>query len=67
MNRVGYYFGHPNAARGPAELLSYSIFSVSVKPVRILSPRLDPGDGVSGPFIDLVSEAEVEGGTDGLL
>ena len=35
--------------------------------IRILSPRLDPGDGVSGPFIDLISEAEVEGGTDGLL
>ena len=46
---------------------SYSIFSVSVDPVRILSPRLNPGDGVSGPFIDLISEAEVEGGTDGLL
>ena len=32
--------GYPNADRGPAELLSYSIFSVSVDPVRILSPRV---------------------------
>ena len=38
---IGYLFGYPNADRGPAELLSYSIFSVSVDQVRILSPRLE--------------------------
>ena len=39
-NEFGYFFGYPKADRGPAELLSYSIFSVSVDPVRILSPRV---------------------------
>ena len=29
---VGYLFGYPDAERGPAELLSYSIFSASVDP-----------------------------------
>ena len=37
----GYLFGYPDAEWGPAELLSYSIFSVSVDQVRILSPRLE--------------------------
>ena len=37
---VGYLFGYPNAERGPADLLSYSISAFSVDPVRILSPRV---------------------------
>ena len=40
--------GYPDAERGPAELLSYSIFSVSVNPVRILSLRL----GIEPEFFD---------------
>ena len=40
LQMSGYLFGYPNADRGPAELLSYSIFSVSVDPVRMLLARL---------------------------
>ena len=51
----GYLFGYPDADRGPAELLSYSIFSVSMISVRILSPRVvltEPDTPLAEAYLD---------------